>query len=172
MAEGKTINIEYEESQAYMYLGIVAANAGMREALAKTKNRIHSGELDPASGDLHAWFASNIDEAELLKLKSFRESVFHSGVIVHADGSIDVFDRRDGQQSYTLEELKQWSLRFAMLRFENRVETTTGFHWVCPSCGSNSPNLMGIERDTEIDFPCGLRMKYSNGEILVPCESR
>ena len=171
VADGKTVNIRYEESQAYMYLGIVAANAGMRQIWWGTKKRITSGELDPTSGDLRAWFASNIDETELGKLKSFRDSIFHSGVIVHPDGSIDVQDKKEGQQSYTLEQLRQWALRFAMLRFENRVEITVGAHWVCPSCGSISPNTRGMESGTELDFPCGLRMMYSDGDILTPCGS-
>ncbi len=172
MADGKSIDLTYEEGQAYMYLGIAAANSGMRQILAKTKNRIDSGELDPHSGDLHAWFADNVDETELLELKSFRESVLHSGVLVHADGSIDVYDRRDGQQGYTLEQLKQWALRFLMLRFENRVEMTMQVRWGCPACGSYSRDLSHIERGSEIDFPCGLRMLYqTDGNILTPCGS-
>ncbi len=96
-----------------MYLGIVAANTGMRENWARMKKRINSGELDPTSGDLNTWFASNVDETELLELKSFRESVLHSGVLVHANGSIDVYDKREGQQSYTLDQLESLSYTVA-----------------------------------------------------------
>ena len=171
MADDETISIGYEEGQAYSYLGIIAANAGVREAVGKMKNRLNSGELDPAIGDLNAWFASNVDETELLELKSFMESIFHGVVLVNSDGSVYVYDRRKEPQRYSLNQLEHWAIRFWMLRFENKVNATVDAHWVCPSCGSVSPSVGGMEKGTQVDFSCGLRMMYSDGEILIPCGS-
>ena len=167
----KVIDLTYEESQAYMYLGIVAANVGVRQSLGKMKKRINSGELNPSSGDLGAWYAENVaDETELLDLQSFRNSVLHSLVIVHPDGSIDVIDDQNGRLTYTLDQLRQWSSRFIMLRPENRITSTMQVQWQCPTCGSCSPDLIEVERGSKIEFPCGLRMLYQmEDNILHPC---
>lgn len=120
----RDVVISVEEKQTYLHLGIIAANTGYQGGLYKAKKKIFN-ESEGSGLDLIAWFAQQIGDEELEELYGFRNELLHGVVIVHPNGSIDIFDRQSRKQSYTSEEIRQYASRFYSLRFENRVTMTS-----------------------------------------------
>lgn len=140
MENNKVVNLSPEEAQTYLHLGIIAANSGYRESIFKTRQQIAKGTRDTSNTlDLLGWFAQEgFDEEELEELFSFRNALLHSVVIVQSDGSVEIFDKQNGQQTYTAEGIKQYASRFYMLRLENRTTLTVSGKSIC-KCGAEFP---------------------------------
>ena len=120
MADNKNVNLSQDEAQTYLHLGIIAANAGYGASIHATRCRVANGDRDP-SNDLGAWFAQQFSDEELKELYRFRNSLLHGVVIVQSNGAVDLFDKQDGQRTYTSNQIRQYASRFYSLRMENRT---------------------------------------------------
>ena len=120
MADNKNVNLSQDEAQTYLHLGIIAANAGYGASIHATRCRVANGDRDP-SNDLGAWFAQQFSDEELKELYRFRNSLLHGVVIVQSNGAVDLFDKQDGQRTYTSNQIRQYASRFYSLRLENRT---------------------------------------------------
>lgn len=131
-------------------------------------------------------------EKDLWKqMRRFRNLIVHGIVSFKEDGSIAIFPskvweanrrdsgiqpfpnglgRRTGQAfEYSLVDLRGLAGLFRGMSIRNRLQASLRAHWVCPSCGSNSPDLIGLERGSVIEFPCGYRTLYqTDNQVLTP----
>ena len=156
MADNKNINLSQDEAQTYLHLGIIAANTGYSGSIFATREQIARGDRDPCSNDIIAWFAQQgFSDEELKELYRFRNSLLHGVVIVQSNGVVDIFDKKDGQRTYTSDQIRQYASRFYGLRMENRVTVTGRAQSIC-KCGAEFPNPEGNEEFQEHQKDCSI----------------
>ena len=137
----QNIELTQSERQTYLHLGIIAATAGLREGIYKTKRRVQKENPSTGGVDLTGWFAKQFSDEELGYLRLFRHRLFHGFVIVQRDGAVRIFTLHEGELTYTPDEIRQYASRFWSLRFENRVTMTTETYYPCNNqCGQNFPD--------------------------------
>ena len=133
MADNKNVNLSQDEAQTYLHLGIIAANAGYGASIHATRCRVANGDRDP-SNDLGAWFAQQFSDEELKELYRFRNSLLHGMVTVQSDGTVDIWDKLNGHQTYTPNQISRYASRFYGLRLENLAPFPISVQHLC-KCG-------------------------------------
>ena len=125
MVGNRTVHLNPEEAQTYLHLGIIVAHAGHRDIAHNVRQQLARGERDLTGLNIGAWFYGRaFNDEELLELFHFRNSLLHSMTIVSPDGSVKIFDKINGEFTYTSEQIQQYATRFYNLRFDQRVTTT------------------------------------------------
>ena len=135
------------------------------------------------------------DEKALWKqMRRFRNLFFHGVTHFAEDGSVTIhpseiwkasrvdagippFPNALGQQvdnvyKYSLADMRQIAGLFQGMSLRNRLQGSFTAHWGCRSCGSLSPNIVGLASGSVLEFPCGLKMLYQlDSPILSNCKS-
>ena len=129
------------------------------------------------------------------EMRRFRNLLVHGFLRFSQDGSITISpspqwksSRRDadikpfpnglGHQInndyvYSLDHLRKIAGLFHGMSLRNRLQVTLEAYSLCPSCGSSSQNVIGLNPDDVIEFPCGLRMTNSTeARTLSKCTVR
>ena len=156
MTENKNVELTNDESQTYLHLGIIAANAGYGESIYRTRKQIAEGKRDLSGKDLIAWYGQQFTGDELDELYCFRNSLLHGVAMVHPNGDVVIFDRNSSQRTYTSDEIRKYASRFWGLRFENRVTMTVSAYSVCHKCGAEFLQPEGIKELEEHLKSCAL----------------
>ena len=109
----------------------------------ESKYPVETGTL--GGGDIGAWFAQQgFTDEELTELYDFRNSLLHGVVIVHRNGSVEIFDKQKGQRIYTADEIRHYAALYYSLRFENRTTLSVSAQSIC-KCGATFANPEGNE---------------------------
>ena len=164
----KTITLSPAESKTYACLGVIAAGAGLRTGLYKTKKRVEKEEVTPNGLlDLTGWFSQQVSYAELSELRDFRNRLFHGAVIVHNDGSVYTYDpETDSSQTLPQDEVEQYAIRFWNIRWENRVTMTTESYSIC-RCGEKFPQPEKLQESVEHSKTCPVALQVSSESSSV-----
>ena len=132
------IDLSYAETQTYLCLGLIAANAGWRDAIYKGRKRI-SNEGKESESNIGAWFlAQGYTAEELDELYKFRNSLFHGRTIVNSDGSVQIDDPECGGNFCSAEQINGYAARFYNIRPDKRIACTFEVFSVC-KCGAKFP---------------------------------
>ena len=125
------VKLTLAQQTTYMYLGLIAAHAGHRDAVYQTTKEVSEGKRKPDLPDIVAWFADQVNKSENLgELYTFRNRLFHGVCVVDSqDGSVKIFvaPGKDTQTQYTYsqEELRRMAIRFQFTAFgEHSVKIT------------------------------------------------
>ena len=134
MAYNRNFNPSQDEAQTYTHLGVIAANAGHGASVYATRQQVANGDRDPIL-DMRAWFAQQgFDDEELEELYRFRNSLLHGMVTVQSDGTVDIWDKLNGHQTYTPNQISRYASRFYGLRLENLAPFPISVQHLC-KCG-------------------------------------
>ena len=144
MTQTQNIDLSYAESQTYFCLGIIAANAGWREAAYKGREKALSEQISPnQTVNLGGWILrEGFNGEELEELYKFRNSLFHGRPLVKSDGSMEIHDDKLGLRTYTVKQINEYAARFYNVRIDRRVEMSFSVQSVC-KCGAKFPEPEG-----------------------------
>ena len=77
----------------------------------------------------------------------------------------------DGVYKYSLSEMRGLAGLFRGMSPRNRIQMSLDAYCRCPSCGSPSQSIVGLERGSVLEFPCGFQTLYQQeGGILSKCK--
>ena len=127
------------------------------------------------------------------QMRRFRNLVIHGITRFAEDGSINVFpsekwktskydadiqpfpnglgQQADGLYTYSLNEMRALAGLFRGMSPRNRLQMSFEAYNTCPSCGSHSQSIIGLERGSVLEFPCGYQTLYQREQcILSNCQ--
>ena len=190
--QDKAITISREEQEARLLSSVILEYNDESQYLARDdrKDLITFGD---GQGNKFPIPFSEGEKVLWKQIRRFRNLVVHGFTRFVEDGSIVIrpsekwktprydadiqpFPNSLGQQvdgvyKYSLSEMRGLAGLFRGMSPLNRLRMSLDTYHLCPSCGSHSPSIIGLERGSILEFPCGFQTLYQQeGGILSKCK--
>ena len=186
----KALHLEATEIEARVLASVILEYNEEAQRLARDDRPYYLSFADGRGGVVGLPIPER-DKLLWRQMRRFRNLIVHGLLQFYSDGSISVHPSQEWRASkrdtdidpflnglgeeiedfyrYNLQSLRTIAGLFRGMSLRNRLQVSAKASSVCSSCGSLSQDVVGLKPDAVVEFPCGLSMVNSTGDVLSEC---